>query len=389
MVAAAACGTLRAINQRYNWIALRLGLVVASSLATLLVLDLIYVFGYQVPRTAHSHSDFWFVEGWVPRDSNLPDAELGFVRKPLLHWQGGPATSASVVSYRTDENGFRNEPGIQQADIVFIGDSFTEAASVPEADTFVQRVGSLTNRAVVNLGRGLYGPQQELIVLSRFGLSYNPRVVVWQLFEGNDLFDATRYEEWRRMPASPTFVQRYLWNSLITHWLDLTLPTGAVVRQQVPSGEGGPRDVHLDYAYSPDEPDRLQKGFAETTKAIESGYRLCASRGITLIVVFIPIKVRGLGDTIVFHKEKERDEYFPGGVTQSERDFAHQIANYCDQLKCPFIDVTSELRRKSAEGSRRVYMLGPDTHLDVDGHNVVAEVLAQQVRVSLEPKLKD
>jgi hypothetical protein len=50
---------------------------------------------------------------------------------------------------------------------------------------------------VVNLGRGAYGPQQELIVLKRYGLAYRPRVVIWQLFEGNDLADARQFSEWK------------------------------------------------------------------------------------------------------------------------------------------------------------------------------------------------
>ena len=62
-------------------------------------------------------------------------------------------------------------PGSEQADIVFIGDSFTEAASVAEEDTFVRRVAKASGLKAVNLGRGAYGPQQELIVLKRYGLA--------------------------------------------------------------------------------------------------------------------------------------------------------------------------------------------------------------------------
>jgi len=134
-------------------------------------------------------------------DGNLPDDELGFVRKPNVVWEGRLSLEGKDLSYHTDENGFRNVPQIHQADLVFIGDSFTEGASVPEEDTFVQQLGKKVTHSVVNLGRGQYGPQQELIILRRYGLGYNPRVVVWQLFEGNDLSDATRFAEWRQTPV--------------------------------------------------------------------------------------------------------------------------------------------------------------------------------------------
>ena len=53
---------------------------------------------------------------------------------------------------------------------------------------------------MINLARGAYGPQQELIVLKRYGLAYEPRFVVWQLFEGNDLVDAEAFAEWKKNP---------------------------------------------------------------------------------------------------------------------------------------------------------------------------------------------
>ena len=71
---------------------------------------------------------------------------------------------------------------------------------VDEGDTFVRRVAQSTGLSAVNLARGAYGPQQELIVLKRYGLAYKPRVVVWQLFEGNDLHDAEAFAEWKQNP---------------------------------------------------------------------------------------------------------------------------------------------------------------------------------------------
>src|SRR2546423_3053639 len=285
LILVSACALLYLTN-RHRRTAPRFLAVLISSLLTLLVLDFAYAFALQGSGNHHERTDFWFVEGWVDRENNLPDEDLGFVRKPGLSWQGQPRPDEKSVTYRTDEQGFRNAAGILRAEIAFIGDSFTEAASVPEESTFVQQTGRITQSSVVNLGRGMYGPQQELIVLKRHGLGYSPRVIVWQLFEGNDLEDAARFAEWKKSPIpKETLVQRYLWHSLIVHWLGRTLLNDSPGPQAI----GGPTPttgkVNLDYRYDPIGPETEPNGFAETKAAIEEGYRICQSRGIKLLVV--------------------------------------------------------------------------------------------------------
>ncbi len=380
---ASLCATVYSIGARHHLLALRLASVFISSLLTLVVLDLVYAFGFQGSYHTPAATDFWF-DSTVSRDNNLPDDELGFSRKPGIFWQGSLSPEGRYVSYRTDENGFRNAPQIHQADIVFIGDSFTEGPSVPEEDTFVQQVGKKVKRSVANLGRGFYGPQQELIILRRYGLGYDPRVVVWQLFEGNDLSDATRFAEWRKNPVrTESLAQQYFWHSLITHWLDRTLPKDVVTLRKIQDTDGTTGKVYLDYSYLPDEPEHEPLGFAETKSAIEAGYRLCESRGIKLVVVFVPIKVRVLSPYVVFNDQQDKERYLPGGVADSERDFAHEIAKFCRQIDCPFIDATGALRRHASEDNHFIYMTGQDSHLDVAGHKVVAETLGAWLQTNL------
>jgi lysophospholipase L1-like esterase len=370
------------IGPRHHRLALRLASIFISSLLTLVVLDLVYAFGFQGSYRKPTATDIWF--NTVSRDDNLPDDELGFARKPGIFWQGRISPEGGYLSYRTDENGFRNAPQVRRADIVFVGDSFTEGASVPEEDTFVQQLGKEVKHSVVNLGRGFYGPQQELIVLRRYGLGYDPRVVVWQLFEGNDLSDATRFAEWRKNPVrTESLVQRYFWHSLITHWLDHTLPKPVVTPPKIQFTDGTTSPLDLGYSYLPDEPAHEALGFAETKSAIEAGYRLCESRGIRLLVIFVPIKARVLAPYVVFKDEQERERYLPGGVADSERDFAHEMAKFCRQINCPFIDMTDGLRRRAAENNHFLYMTGEDSHLDVEGHRVVAENIKAWLQTNL------
>ena len=108
---------------------------------------------------------------------------------------------AIPVTYNVDvayhRNGFRNDEDLTRADIVAIGDSFVEGAETPRSLTVVGELGRRLGVTVANLGQSGYGPQQELVVLRRYGLPLAPKNVVWFLFGGNDLSDVSAYE-WRR-----------------------------------------------------------------------------------------------------------------------------------------------------------------------------------------------
>ncbi|MCC6178084.1 MAG: hypothetical protein IT305_22510 [Chloroflexi bacterium] len=79
--------------------------------------------------------------------------------------------------------------------ILVLGDSFTEAVQVPEADAFVSRLETSLNARgsgryeVLNGGVGGWGNGQELVYLLEEGYRYQPDLVVMLLYLGNDIFD--------------------------------------------------------------------------------------------------------------------------------------------------------------------------------------------------------
>jgi hypothetical protein len=317
------------------------------------------------------HTDFWF-DG-ISRRDNLPDDELGFVRKSGLSWEGPPTLGALPVHYQTDENGFRNPPGQTHADVVFIGDSFTEGTSVPEAETLARQVERETGLSVVNLGRGLYGPQQEWIVLNRFGFSYKPRAVIWQVFEGNDLSDARRFAKWTADPQSgEPFALRYSKRSPLVRLLGMTLPS-EFRSQPLSLPDGSVGEVALDYRYAPHIPESEAAAFQEVCRTIWAGHTECKEKGIALLVVFVPIKVRVLAPFIHFESEAARDRYLPGGAAQSSADFGASLGDYCRSIGCPYLDTFAALRASAEKDCRPVYQLGHDTHFGIAGNQVVSE----------------
>lgn len=358
-------------------LAIRLTSISISIVFTLFLCDVAYALVVNEVWRAN----FWLDQAHIARRYSTADPELGFIRKPFVSWRGYVAGVNRIVDYHTDENGFRNPVGTKRADVVFIGDSLTEAAQVEDRDTFVRRIEAISGRSAVNLGRGAYGPQQELIVLKRYGLAYRPRFVVWQLFEGNDLDDARVFDEWKRNPQSAvaSLKDRYAENSLLAEWIPrLRRPLANHPTVKIKHNDGTESRIILRYEYDSDAPSKKPLGLTETTRAIETGYRLCQSQGVTLIVVFVPTMVRVMEPYISFDRSEDRARYLPN-TGADVKDLSSKIAEFCGQLGCSFIDAFSALRNAAAVDNRNLYV-PMDEHLDVGGHEVVAREVVAHLR---------
>ncbi|HEU4834440.1 MAG TPA: hypothetical protein VFS90_08500 [Pyrinomonadaceae bacterium] len=358
-------------------LSLRLITVAVSILLTLAISDV----GYAFVVMEVWHPNLWLDQASISRRYSTSDSELGFVRKPGISWQRYVPEVDRMIDYRTDENGFRNPPGKQRADIVFIGDSYTEAATVAVDDTFVRRVGQSTGFSVINLGRGAYGARQEQIVLSRYGLAYKPRIVVWQLFEGNDLIDAEVFSKWKQSPDLMTapLKDRYFHSSLLNELVantELRESAAPIATLRYPAGT--PTRLKLRHKYNPDQPSTRHLGMTETLAAIEAGQQLCQSRGIQLLVVFVPTMVRAMAPYISFDRVEDQKSYLPERLPK-HTDFSGRIAELCARTGCTFIDAFDAFRQASANGNYNLYIPN-DEHLDVGGHEVLAHVIEGWVR---------
>ncbi len=377
-------------------LALRLTVLSLATVTALFGLDLAYTLGY----LGVWQSNFWLDQADISRQHSVADSELGFVRKPWISWHGDPMNREApslvqqnrayqedrYVHYRTDENGFRNPPGLRRADIVFIGDSYTEGSQVAEEHTFVQRVAAASGLEAVNLGRGAYGPQQELIVLRRYGLKYRPRYVVWQLFEGNDLIDARGFTKWKENPAPETSLKyRYLERSLITRLLSGTVRgSSSPPPAQLTYLDGTVRPLFLRYGYHPDAPLKDPIGLAETQKAVEAGHQLCESLGIELLVLFIPTMLHVLEPFISFSEAPARDRYLPRADAYGTANFGESMAELCVKVGCSYVDMFPVLRAEAIKDNRDLYFPG-DEHLGIRGHEVLARTVSQWISARIAP----
>ncbi len=159
------------------------------------------------------------------------DPLLAFINKPYLKY--GLKTGEFSYLYQSDKYGFTNshdESLYDQADIVTIGDSFTEGVGVAHEDSYPRVLARMLNRRVLNLGHGGYDLYQFPLVYNIFALKARPRLVVVSIYSYNDLQDAffdwkawcdqNRYVEYKtEWPQIDPSVERIKPRTYIGAWL--------------------------------------------------------------------------------------------------------------------------------------------------------------------------
>lgn len=325
---------------------------------------------------------YWLDLQHISRHENVPDDELGFRRKPNITWSGGGTEIEARYEYRTDQNGFRNEPGIEQAELVFVGDSYTEAAQVSEDESYVQLAARAAGMSVINLGRGAYGPQQELIVMRRHAFQYRPKVVIWQLFEGNDLADAQEYVIWRENPdrVIRSLTERYMQNSFFQPFFAATVASKNRVSARFRHADGTTTSMRLRYRWMPDQTVERESGFHEAITALRAGKALCDENGVTLAVLFIPTQIRVNAQRFEFDDEASRRRYLPEPSGEpTENDFGTRLSEVCAELGIDYLDLFPVFRERSLVDPAGIY-IPEDEHLFVEGHKIAAGVIAEWLK---------
>jgi hypothetical protein len=351
--------------------------------------------------TDHLADNPWYLS---TGEALVADPDLPWLRPPHLKWTGtsrgdlametnSPDPEARIVTFQTDYQGFRNARDLAEAEIVFIGDSFTEAGNVPEQETYVHRVGSQLGAVTRNLGVAGFSTPSELIVLHRYGLPCRPRVVVWQIAETNDLDDAVFFAQWQQagrpsvLPgfskAKPT--QREAWQRRSPTQILFKLcgtESPWPFSGDFQDNSGTQHTIRFEMSFPPDAGQHPGWMLVEQTLAM--GAQTLKANDVQLVVLMIPTKLRVMAPHTDFHSfELNRggqpvtvQHTLPGGwELNDEARLATHLQHLCDRLEVTFVDATTVLSNHAAAG-QLVYQ-SMDTHLSSVGHEVVAGTLVQ------------
>ena len=315
------------------------------------------------------------------------DSELLYVHRPYAHSTGMTRGGDAGMYYRLplsdltlfrwnvqyDRNGFRNDLDLESADTVVVGDSFVEDIPTPLPQLMTSLLAQARGETVANLGQIAYGPQQELVVLKRYGLPLKPRTVVWMFFEGNDLTDVIHY---RAAIAS----QNNPWSSFVRR--SFTVAAAKLVKRRLfardekspgikrsgfVEGASSPTAVYFVNSGAPLNADDLG-ALAETSKIVAVANNLCTAQGARFVFVFIPEKFRVFRDLCSFPEASECRHWvlndLPARMRQAITAMAPDLG---------YIDLTTNLKSAAQRGQLPYYP--DDAHWTPAGHRVAAETI--------------
>ena len=335
---------------------------------------------------------------WFDRAGYVHDPELGYRHEAYYQERGSfvrgnigealclPPNPPTQFDLRYDRHGFRNDEDIDRADIAVIGDSYVESPMLPHSSLLTTALKQSLGAAVANLGLSGYGPEQELVVLKRYGLPLQPQVMVWLFFEGNDLAqldpedDVSQKNFLNERASKHDYWMRSLTRNLLVmskKFVRGCVPHPTYLQFRGSFHEAGGKQTELFFWEKPDPlkpTDRLR--LERLGLILAQAHELCRQRGIRFMVAFAPVSYRVHRGLPNFEPSTEEMRQWP------LNDLPDQVASVVQGISSDidFVDLTVPL--KSAAEAGVLTYLPDDTHWTAEGQRVAAEAIYRQVGAS-------
>jgi lysophospholipase L1-like esterase len=337
--------------------------------------------------------------------------------------------------FSTDTEGFRNPAGAEEAPVAALGDSFTDAMTLPVEATWPSRLSARLGVPVHNYGTAGFGPGQERRVLEEYVLARRPRVVVVAFFAGNDLQDAERFAHFQQDGSfRPSFAYGWRFKEVVARFdnlyvVSLARGLSSLLRhpasgREPPSAFDGysgddpaapaasvasfdrglftvPVAGHtLRFAFLPTYLDKLRfsrheieawPGWSLTREAYRKMHREVRAAGARLVVMLIPHKAQVYLPLLQASlPPAELTRALQAALRDPDRpvDLAAMLENrlalnglmhdFCAQEGIELVDLTEALQERVARGEN-VYF-PDDSHWNAAGHEAASQALELRLR---------
>ena len=334
-----------------------------------------------------------------------------------------PDEKKVACTNRNDRNGFPNSDVPEHADFIIVGDSFAYETLFAEGKHWVTAIRDNVQGGVYDLAVPGWGPQCESLALLEYGLPLKPKVVIWAFCEGNDLPDAEAYLEFKLLKEGSgiswnNFValgqglppQEFPYNRPFARLLMYVAqrlnpppkgprPPGANLDPVIVTLGQPPRSIALElgifYQMLMNKEQQLKpwRGWQITEHAIRQAIEACKEQDIKFVLVYFPSK--GNVYLPLIEKQLDHAEFYNSilpCLPDSWRNgpdhyfdvLHHNMSNVPDLLRtlCDkdvlFIDTTPSLRKAVNDGLFPYWSF--DTHLNPDGHGIVAKAILEELR---------
>jgi hypothetical protein len=302
-------------------------------------------------------------------------------------------TAGIVETIKTDFVGFCDPRGAaqRQPDILLISGSVPGCNGILPENSVMAQLATITGLTTYNMSVAGVGPYEYLEILRRFGLPMRPRAVIMAISEANDIRDCLRHLDFRagkrqqrRTSDNSLFAFSYAL-SVIKSGLELSIRTfnrvmganfrySAVVQNRrvalnVANGDLGElRDAKRvrEGEVGPELYEPPLRAFVEIAK----------SRDFVPVVIDAPAAYSVYANSITFDDDQN------GEVMRGYGDAQRQwLAANARRLGYIYVEVLPYMQ-KAAE-TRPLLYFPANVHLTAEGHKVLAEAMAPQMRALL------
>jgi hypothetical protein len=309
--------------------------------------------------------------------------------------------AGATESELMDAKGFCNPPAKAErpgVDVVVLGDSFVYCTGVDAADTSTSYLEDMSHLTTYSLGAGGKGPYEYVELLRHFGLALKPRVVIFNVYEGNDLQDAISYEKFlktgRDQHAKRDDIEDVLSHS---YAVSLIYASGEwLFSDEITWLLDSDRSIN--YRYSARSQGRLitlnesnrGRGQVKTAKKLKNGQisldlwapplaafkELSVSNGFIGIVSYTPAMHTAYAHTAVFEDPVSGD--LVRTMSRMQRDW---LSKKSAELGLLYVDLTPAFQKAANEGPLTHFPV--NVHLTAYGHRVSATEWASIISKAL------
>ena len=301
------------------------------------------------------------------------------------------AQRGGIETVHVDSWGFCNPASAAsraKVDVLILGDSFTFCTAVRPEDTSSAQLEIATGLSTYNLGIPGIGPFEYVELLRMFGLSKNPKFVVMNIYEGNDIRDADRFNDYvvhgRQSMDADSMAGPFAWSYALAF-------IKAAIEQQVREWR---RSTGLDFRYTVGTPagnmpmnianqdrdevnysSRLVSGQISPTviePALNTFIELAKVHDFVPLVSFIPSAHTAYAKSVSFNDEEVGRVVKAGSVIQRE-----WLRNFAFKNGITFIDLASVFQE--AREMLPISHFPVIVHLTPEGHRLVADEIAKSI----------
>lgn len=353
----------------------------------------------------------------LPRDDGGPPRRMRLFRPGARVTLDVP-DPGFVKTVTTDEEGFCNpregagHPIAGEAaafGVVALGDSFTWCTGVRADQAWPAVLGKLLGERTRNLGSPGIGVYEHLQVFREYGARRAPRIVVLNIYEGNDLRDAENFHDYRRQVGSgaPAATRRllkdrplarnsYAYNLIVVGARSIHHSARRMLLRWLGIPTGEEPEIEFRYnlrflkgeiAFNGSNLDQdevrsaraLRQGQVETSllrEGLESFVDLSRRHGFLPVVAYTPSAYTAYASVVDF-RDQSLGELMPWFSAQQRA----YLESASQELGFTFVDLTPAFQKSARVLAGEELLYFPTVlHLTPRGHAVAAEALAQALR---------